>query len=332
MTSAIVESTLPEFVKVATAAQLTGTDSDPAAVFADSARRRFYTGTKAGVWVSAEQISKTAGVSEHILQNIKRAAKVHGISAEVDQILGQAKQAAAVELPDECYALTLETADGPKRAYRIASGAEVKTAAAFLLENRNHFTGEQQQKFANAVLRQAATFDVQLQSTVTEPLTQLAGQGEYLQEFLKRAIQTRIAMSDAEYKEPLEKLASATDRRLNVQERLKVAAWLTDFDQAAGLANRYGRGLQSPERLLFGISKESMEKVLNSHVQLSTGTVFEKSELHKVAAEDLRATLGDEIGDQVTNLFNVDINKLAAVLPELPPTVARRFEQYMATV
>lgn len=332
MTTAIAESKLPEFVKVATAAQITGTDSDPSSVFAEPATRRFYTGTKAGVWVSAEQISKTANVSESVLKNIKRAAKIHGISAEVDQVLGQTKQAAAVELPETCYALTLDTPDGPKPSYRLASGDEVKRAASFLMENRQHFTGEQQQKFASAVLRQAAVFDVQLQSTLTEPLTKLAGKGEYLQEFLSRAIQTRIQMADPEYTEPLQKLAAATNYHLSVEERLKVAAWLIDFDQAAGLSGKYNRGLQSPEALLFGISKKSVEAALKNHVQLSTGTVYQKSDLRKVAAEDLRATLGDEIGDQVTNLFNVDINKLAAVLPELPPSAARRFDSYMATV
>ena len=327
---AVAESTLPGFVKAASQRQMFGSEHDPSSLFADPAARTFYVGTKAGVWLSASQFQITGCTNQTISENIKQAARVHGILREIIpvlQILPTLEKAAA-EVPDSHFGL-VTTVDGQTtRHFRLESHADIETAAGYFPGNKQHLAGAQRQKFASAILKRAREESVDLPAHLSAELQKYAGEGEYTVAGLQSALRTRQALLgfSSEAAEKLQSLVQPTAERLPVGHRQKVAAWLTDFDVEFGLDRQYGNGLVDPHDTLFGISKSAIETVLKDNVALINGTVFCKSDLQKVAVESIEDALGDEIATEVRGLFGVDVTKLAAVLPSLSRSQAAQFQ------
>jgi len=329
MQTALVESTLPGFVKRANSSQLFGTESEPATAFADPARRQYYIGTKAGVWMSADQFRKVACADQTVRENITRAAKIHNIVTEIAPMLIPAAEMSktAAELPDSQFGLVIESDGTKSRHFRLQSHEDIKTASLYFQENKRHLTGEQRQKFASAILRRAAEEQVDLPSVATPELQKYAGEGEYTVAGLQSQLRTRQLLLGPETYEAkqLETLVPVTSSRLPVPQRQKIAAWLTDFDTEFKLDRHYGAELADPHETLFGISKDAIEEVLDTHVQLPTGVVFCKQDLKKIAAQSLQAALGDEVVAPACGLFGVDSDKLASILPTLSKSQAERF-------
>lgn len=319
---------VPDFVKTATAEQLEGAEHSPARSFADPASRSFYLGTKAATWLSASRLPETAHdktAAEQLCSRIRKAAQVHGITTMVEELLSASGTVKTAGEAPTCYALTVDSPTGTQQHYRIDSAAEIQKAAWYLMEHRNSFTGAQQQQFAQAVLDRADTLSVALPAASESRLRKVAGQGECLIQDVLDAVRARVLLADTQYVEPLQKIAAAVTVRLPHELRLELAAALVDLDQQSGLARRYGQDLRPPEDHLFHISKTAIETALANYVALTNGAILEKSELRKVSTEQVRSVLGDEVADSVSDLFGVDVQKLATLLPTLSRAEARRF-------
>ena len=119
---------MPDFVKNASESELTGDMFTDKGLFADPARKRWPFHTKAAVWQSATELAALPDVKHVYFDRIKTAAKVYGISAEIDYILTPKTVATA---PASNYGLVINQTDGSQMSlFPLRHNAEIQKAAA----------------------------------------------------------------------------------------------------------------------------------------------------------------------------------------------------------
>ena len=101
--------------------------------------------------------------------------------------------------------------------------------------------------------------------------------------------------------EGMNKLAATVERSPSLaldHEKLAELAKTVDlFDRANRLTGGYGTYMQRPEDVLFGTLYNEV-KLARQVCQLTTGSVYEPSQLSKLAVDDLRSLFGEDFVDQ----------------------------------
>lgn len=113
---------------------------------------------------------------------------------------------------------------------------------------------------------------------------------------------------------------------------IKLASLIDQFDRTAGLVKLYGDGgLARPEEVLFSVNEKCASQFVTAHVETTTGNTYAIDDLEKVGVEKVREWMGDDFVEAVTlgEMF-VDGAKMAAIVPTLDRGTAATFDRMMA--
>lgn len=335
----------PDFVKAASHEQLCGSDGEglPNHVFADPANRLYPCHTKAATWMSLLFfMDKHAALAPHQARQIGQAIERQGDFFQIRRELDMLKAAMAAQannedtaLPDSMFALVWQNEDGTKeRHYRLRNDGEIKFAADWFAKYRDEFIFPDRHTMAKKILERADA--VGLDTGHTEMLQKTAGYGYCAAVTAAEAIEKRaglVARTDPKAAEQMRKLGiSARECPVETRDlgkRLKLAELLDQFDRVMHLDRLYDEGgLDRPEEALFQVTEKVARDFLAKHVQLTNGTVYEKSALEQLPVDLLRQWMGDDLVSEVaSDGLLVDTAKLAAIVSTLPRGDADMFDR-----
>jgi hypothetical protein len=334
----------PAFVKSASAEQLYGPQNGelPNHVFAEPCQRNYPCHSKAATWLSClffldKQASLSAEQAATIRTRIWKQGEFFGITGELEQL--RQKMAADADndlarLPDEQFAMVWNSATGKERHYPLRNPEEIKMAADWFVQYRQHFAFPDRHVMARKILNRATDLAVPLEHD--ELLQKTAGYGYCAGKTAAELLEKRagmVAKSDPTAAAALRDVASAARTTAmgmhDTDLRIKLAALVDQFDRCMHLDRFYGDGgLEYPEEGLFQITEKVAKAFLAQHVSLTDGAVYEKEALASLSLDHIRSWLGDEFAQAVTgaDMF-VDMEKLAALASSLPRTDAVQFNR-----
>lgn len=337
----------PAFVKEASHDRLYGDPEQvPAHAYADEANRQFPCHTAPATWMSAlfffdKQASMLPARVEHIGQRIEATARYFNIGQIVQDL--KTKMAADANgdesrLPDSDFALIWvnEDGSGSERHYLLRNAAEIKTAAAWFARFRDEFGFPERQQIAQKISEKAAAHQVPLDEA--EMLSRTAGYGYCAGTAIAEMLEKRgdlVARTHPDHTREVRKLAKlARDNPTDVRDhgyRLKMAATIDMFDRDTQLNRMYDEGgLERPEEILFQVTEKAASDFMESHVQMTSGTVYEKAAFEALDREVIARWMGTELADEVAAGTQIDPKKLATIAATLPRPHAEMFDR-MAT-
>ena len=328
----------PEFVKTAQRETLVGGEALPGHLYADQARRLYPIHTPAATWMSAlffygGSEKQAAGTETRLLQ----AADYFAIRPDIQQLQEKlATQNSPAETPTEHYALTWTVQGRQERHYPLRNSGEVKTAAAWLLANRDEFQFPDRQQMARRVLQRAEKLATHVEGE--NMLRQMTGDGccpaQKIAEIMTQRSQI-LAACHPQAASRLDRIATQVkEARAEARApafRQQLAEALDQLDRRFGLVGYYGQGLDRPEEALFAVTEKTAQDFITQHVELTTGRIYEKAALSDIALHHVRQWLGDEVADEVSaGGLLLDGEKLATLASSLPRPEARCFERMAA--
>lgn len=346
----------PDFVKKGKADEsLVVPSSVGVACYADEDNRQFPCHTKASAFLSylfytEKQAEFHPKERAKIVAALEKWAKVWNIGRECKAVAEKhAADLAAATLPDSDYAYVWAGQDGRRdRQYPLRSAAEVKAAAEWLHQYRDHFAYDDRRVIATRVLEKAAEFGAAIGEHV-DFLERQAGRGVCdpaavvaLIEKRARFVPGHVGVTADASGNPTGGLRNhflkmaATVReagRLALQPDMlvKLASTLCALDRQLGLTAKYAEGLERPEDVIFSVTFTKAAADVAAHVPTTSGNVYEKAAFRKLALADVRALFGDEFAGMVgTPLGEVDVEKMAEQVPTLPRPDAQLLENLLS--
>lgn len=331
----------PVFVKEASHEQLYGDPAQlPAHVYAGAFKKVYPCHTKAATWMSALFFGdkgnniKTAEAQE-IRNRITSSAQFFGIGTEVQQLWEKMAQDAASgmsKLSDDDFALVWESAGRRERHYPLRNANEVKMASQWFGQYHAEFEFGDKHRIASKILTKAAAYGAMVEHG--ELLDRCAGFGYCSAADAAAAWDKRAGLVNAsqpDYAQAArqmgETIRNATFEARDQGRRVKMASLMDQFDRQTKLYTLYDNGgLERPEETLFKITEKVASEFVGSHVQMTTGAIYEKMALDKLDITTLRQWLGDDMADAVGGVM-LDTEKLAEILPTLPRPDAEMFER-----
>jgi len=313
--------------------------------YADPRKRQFPCHTKAACWLSTLFfLEKRAGLNAKnatfVRKGLEQFARYHGIEADVRSLLAKHnelhKQADA-DLPDSAFAIVwVDEAGGKDRRYPLRNSLEVKAAADWFAEHRDHFIFADRQRIAEKILEKAAAFGVGFPPELDTLLEKQAGRGVYDPGEAATMLRNRakLAKVPKEASERLVKLAEALEGNAMLAEDPSttsvLAATVDQFDRTFGV--KYSQSFPRPEDVLFkGVLKHAAEHVKFACGTL-TGAVYDNRQFAKLSVDQVRDALGSDVARAVTTGLRIDPEKMAEVAPTLPLPDAQRLDRIMSSV
>lgn len=336
--------TFPDYVKQADLATTQNPENIAVTVFADPVRRQFPCHTKAATWINSVYfLEKKAEFhpkdQAQIQARFDHYIAFWGIKAAVDQ--AQARWAALhktadARRPDADYALVWAGDNGVKeRRLPLTTRMEVKAAAEYLITYRDRIPFADRHTIAGKILEKAAAFGVHL-GDHREGVEKQAGQGVCDPAEVVTLLEGRAHLArDPALRDQIRKIAAEVrrvpQRALQPDQLVKLAATVDMVDRTLGLVGKYTAVLPRPEDVLFSATFSKVAQAVDDHVALTSGKVYEKSALAKLAQDDLRDLLGAEFVERVVGpLGTIDTAKMAAEAAALPRPEAQLFEDLLA--
>jgi hypothetical protein len=331
----------PDFVKSAssTVINYTAEEKNPT-VFADTTSLSFPCHTAPATYVSMLYLldgqDKLGKQANHIKQRIVKAAEYFGIKKDIDQLLEKHANLSKVSLdslPDTDFAYVIAYDNGAKdRHLPLRNEHEVKAACVYLKKYRDEFVYSDRVKMAQKILKSG-----KLDLVESDDLTYLYKQAgaalgtakNAANMLFKRAVALRRLGKDLDTQEMLAKAAEAclnNKTYVHTMEGMsKVANLIDKVDREFKLQNITVLG--KPEDL-FSFTVKEANDFSNDSVQLTTGSIYKKSDLAGLSADELKDVLGSDFVDRVTaGGMMLDTEKLAEELKTLPRGDARMFER-----
>lgn len=332
---------VPEFVKTAAHDRLCGHAEGMAPhLYAAPAARLYPIHTAPAVWLSTAffEHNREKFANEEaaeIERRLDESARYFAITAHTDKIKTAAAAATAYSEaaePDDVFALVWTDADGRReRHYPLRNAVEIKAAADWFSQYRDDFVWDDRHVMAQRIADRAFQHGVDIPETILKT----AGHGYCPAADAVEAIRLRAALTarafPAESAE-MRKLAALAERDpltwLEADMRVKLASVFDKFDRATKLREMYDDGLDRPEEALFFIPEKAASEFLNTHVQLTSGTVYERAEFEKLSLDHVRDWMGDEFADEISSAgLYVDAEKTATVAATLPRGDAEMFDR-----
>lgn len=199
-------------------------------------------------------------------------------SAEID---------ARIEMPDNCYALVIETESDVIRKYAMPDQNHVKIASAYFDKYAMQLAPAHRHQFANNVLRRARELDVPLAKTAHLEKWASPHYADTVDWHLE-ARKSLLPRSE-EKREILDKLASV--RRST--DPVTFATALHEFDHEAGLDRYYDRGLTDPWNATM-----SHEKTSSWHDEIDGDTLTEQDLRKAAASGKIKSHFGEAFANQ----------------------------------
>lgn len=336
----------PDFVKTASQeSSLSVPPGTPVSACADPGNKQFWCHTKAACWLShlfyqekkAEFHPKNRAQIEKRLDSY---AAFHGIKAACDRIKArwaELHKTAEAQLPDSVYAYVWTGENGVKdRHLPLRTRMEVKAAAEYVHTYRDNFPLSVRRTMCQKILEKAASMGASVGGH-TEFLERQVGRGvcdpaDIVEMIEKRAMLVPPSAGvtydeDGKPQEGLrkhfQKMAAsvkATPRVfLQPETLIKMAETLDQLDRSLGLTARYGKDLERPEDVIFKSTFGKVASDLAQHVATTSGKLYEKAALTKIALADVEELFGTDFADRIkTPLGAIDAEKMAEEVSTLP--------------
>ena len=331
----------PDFVKAASsdAISYTAEDKNPNA-FADAATLSFPCHTAPATYVSMMYLldneNSLGKKASHIRERIVKAAEYFGIKGYVSKLIEKHAAASSIDLEklaDDKFAYVVVYDNGVKeRHLPIRNYHEVKAASAYLQKYRDEFVYSDRVKMAQRILK-SGMLD-QLEETDKTYLFKQAGAAlgsakNAASLLFKRAVALRRLGKDLNVQQGLAKAAEACLHNTAFTHTMagmqKIANLIDSVDREFKLQKMSSLG--KPEDL-FSFTVKQASEFSNDSVQLTTGSIYKKSDLAGLPSEGLRDILGEEFVNRVsTGGLMLDTEKLAEELRTLPRVDAKLFER-----
>jgi hypothetical protein len=289
---------LPEFVKTAEYDSEERISSLPSLSFADKINRKFPLHTPANVYVSAAYYyGKTAAQDPQIIDGIKKAALLFGITKEIQEAIDLATTSKT-----ETKVATPFTGWSIEVGEYVRSGVTAKQLEYVAEEFLGKFAAydfSDREEIASAVVEVAD----QIGASISNDIRSLAKIGSCNRQLLKAAIDQRaLFLADDRNKTAMSLLLSesfGTEGNPSDDEMTKLAEILNDFDVQYGLNKRYGRGVIEPHLAIWSDhSKKASVVVIGTktwefpEIEKSLSDVFEFVTGRKIATVNAEALAG----------------------------------------
>lgn len=253
-----------------------------------------------------------------ITEVFQKAASFHEIT--LDPIT---KEAAA-----ESETFYLGTDEGGISMCKIASTADVETAASYILEKRASMPREQLAEAAKYTLWCAANMDVPVESDAMKKIARIAGIGvgdrdEIQKEFEKRATMNLFeGQSKEAFWDYVNEMKSMSDEDFYKEANLnKICNALEGIDIMYANTHRYGVDLKHPEEVCFGQNMDDLIKEASdlAYIESIDTTISKKALLERKNAVTSffneyfgtsEALDGDELVSKVASLDEDTANAL----------------------
>lgn len=334
----------PDFVKQASHDAVCGDPENiPSHLYADPNRRLYPCHTPAATWMSAafffdKRASHDAETAVAIETKLLSVADYFGIRGQVDELSIKIAANGANELtqlPDDDFAIIWRFENGTtERHWPMRNATEVKLAAHRLLADVDSIAYDDAHTIANRILVKAVKFGAAIDNN--ETLEKVAGFGACSARDVIDACQRRVKLAAKKFPEEsqeLAKLAEIIEQNVTQasgnEQLVKLAATLDLFDRGTQLNKLYGEGgLERPYETLFHVTQKVANEFVRSHIDTTTGRIYDLASLEKIGTDTLREWMGDEFVDAVTiGGVSVDAEKLAAVIPTLDRGAASMFDR-----
>jgi len=331
----------PNFVRAADLDATMDPDRIAVTAYADPTQKKYACHSAAATWLSAAYFHEKSAEyhpkqRERICERFEKFANYFGIRPAYDTLVKRAETLrGSDQLPDSSYAYVWQAKDGQKeRYYPMTNALEVKTAAEWLRDNQDRIPFADRNVIGTKILEKAARYGAGLGENLTDFIEKQAGRGIPDPPELYTMLERRAALAHkSEHREAILKLASAikTTPRVALQpnELIKLAATVDLIDHSIGLKGKYTDILPRPEDVIF---KVSYTKAASDHGKLcafTTGNIYEKAQLAKLAREDVAGLFGNDFANEVCTGLEVDPEKIAEVAHTLPRPDAELLEHLL---
>ena len=336
---------LPDYVKNANRDILERDDEIASTAFADVRNRQFRCDTKAAAWVSYMYFMEKRSqmhpkIAEWVEQRLDAFANHWGIAGDVEQLREKHAELNTENLSDDDY-MIVWASDGRKdRHYTLRNPGEVKVAAEWFANHRDHFTYYDRKTMATKLLEKAAQFGVMFGDDLDEMLERQSGRGTYIPkeaaDFIRNRILAAPAKTPPEFKERLTKLADQVQVNGHLASDPQSVAQLCNtidvFDRLTKLAGHYTDILPRPEDVLCKGLYKTARAAVDEAVQLTTGTVYNRNDFSNMKLSQIRDVFGDDIADACCTGLGVDAEKAAEVFATLPRNDANILDRVLSDV
>lgn len=338
---------MPEFVKSASQDELQGDEALPNDCFADQLRRHYPCHTPAATWLSTinyleKKASYRPSDAEYIQDRLNYFTRYHGIPGLIKSLhekVAQDSQPVEPVLADDDFALVYEEDGRKQRHYPLRNSLEVKKAAAYLHEHRDHFPYKLRRDFADKVLEKAAQHGADI-SEHEDFLERQAGYGICCTKTAIDMLYERVHMAhkNAGARTPLQEEMLALAKAINEKPAslhspgrlVKLAEVVDAFDRTVGIHHDYSAKVPRPEDVLFELTREKVASAVRDHVSTITGNVYNLIDMEKLSVAAVRDALGDDFAETVRRGDRVDGEKAADIVPTLDRGMAGIFDDLMA--
>lgn len=333
---------LPQFVKQADLDSTMDPGQIAVTAYADPVRKKFPCHNAAATWLSAAYFHEKSAEyhikdRSRICERFEKFADYFAIRPAYDAIVKKAEQLRGNDqLPDSHYAYVWQSKDGTKeRFYPLDTTANIKVAAEWLHKERDAIPFHNRNVIANKILEKAAAKGAALGDQLTDFIEKQAGRGIPDPPELYTMLDRRAKLANSQqHRDAIEKLAEAVQRTPRVamqpNELVKLATTVDMIDHAIGLKGNYTDILPRPEDVIFKIT---YTKAASDHQQvcaLQTGNIYDKSQLAKLAREDVEDLFGTDFANEVCTGLEIDPEKMAAVAHTLPRPDAELLEAVLS--
>jgi hypothetical protein len=282
-------------------------------------------------------------VARHVANRLEKAAADHGILADLEKLVqlsnAHVKSAQATNLPDSEFAYIKQAADGSReRHYPIRNPEEVKVAAAWFAEHRDHFSFGNRQAIAERILDKAAALSVSFEPALDDLLEKQAGRGVYDPIFAAGQLRFRAKLDllPETMKQAMLKLADGLELNpviaTDLATTIKIATIVDQYDRAIGLNRKYSRFVQRPEDIFFSGSLKQASTFVKNACPTPTGSIYNRDDLSRLSVGQVADLFGTKIAHDVSEGLTVDTVKLARVIANVPLRAAIELDRYLAAI
>lgn len=329
---------IPDFVKRATIDRA-AIESLPSSAFADPLHRRFPCHTREDTFLSYAYFLKNSNQLDNITRqttwnNLRKRASDWAIHLACEDLLREHEKQAREDLtslPDEQFAIVEEWNGEKYRALPLLNADCIKSAAAHLIEYRERYPLTWRQNAAVRIIKSANEFEINIQKM--DYLEKAAKLNTPSRHEIATGMLQRALFINREHHGSPEQVAMLKAAKSVMQVKCnslaqKAAEIIDCFDQLHNLKRFYSRGLPCPEEICFSsaTAKEAHE-LRDQLVRLATGNTYTKLALEQAGLEPYRV-LGNEFINAVRKGFDeVDIAKVAKIVPTLPLNAAKLLDR-----
>ena len=290
-------------VKVAEACTSDDTAKLPPQSFADIVGRQFPVHTKEATILSAAYAAYN-GANSAIQDRITKLACFWECEEEVKRV----RSAIEGYRPKEKYALDMEIAGRPVKAFSFSTGASLKNAARDFYDQRARLPLSARRETAATIAKNANSMGVDLETKVAQYIDAVLGIGIPNQNAANEMLLTRkhATVKEKDQETGIRKLAISVKEEcdsLSPESGERLVAAFSEFDEKYGVAKRYdGGGIELPEDTLFPVPFNKLAGKTDTLVELKNGVVVDINELDwdKVSEVDPELYTACKQGDPKT--------------------------------